>query len=399
MLAPWSEAELADLIRGAEAPLVVQGGGTRPVGRPVDGTRLSTENITGISLYEPGALTLVARAGTPLAEIEETLAAENQVLAFEPPDLRAVLGTEGTPTIGGVVATNASGPRRIAASGACRDALLGVRFVDGTGTVAKNGGRVMKNVTGYDLVKLFCGSWGTLGVLTEVSLKVAPKLSSATIAIRGAEGADALSAMTDAVTSPFDISGAAYVPGEAVYLRIEGLEASITYRAGRLQSQLAGFGSVEITDDREASAAIWQRLRDVRDFADDSYALWRVSMRPSAMFDALIAGATELAPLDYRLDWSAGLAWLRLTEAEARTIANARVPGDSTAATGAAILHQKLQDITAAAGGHATLFKAPEALRRSVPSFQPEAPGIAALSQGLRAKFDPRNLLNPGLML
>ena len=167
---PASEAELAELVAGSKGPLVVRGGGTRTLGHAV-GEVLETGGLSGVELYEPGALTLVARAGTPLAQVDAVLAAERQRLSFDPPDLRALLGRNGVSTLGGVVAANASGPRRVQ-SGAARDALLGVRFVDGSGTVIKNGGRVMKNVTGYDLVKLLAGSRGTLGVLTEVSFKV-----------------------------------------------------------------------------------------------------------------------------------------------------------------------------------------------------------------------------------
>src|SRR6056297_2062864 len=198
-MTPSTEADLAAIIRDADGPLRIEGGGTRPVGGASNGARLSTAAVTGVALYEPGALTLVARAGTPGAEIEAVLAAEGQRLAFEPMDHRGLLGTEGTPTIGGVVAANGSGPRRIQA-GACRDFLLGVRYVDGQGRVIRNGGRVMKNVTGYDLVRLMAGSYGTLGVLTEVALKVLPTArSTGVLRIEGLGDADAIATLSRAL--------------------------------------------------------------------------------------------------------------------------------------------------------------------------------------------------------
>ena len=202
---PTSEDELADLIRNAAArrrPLAIRGGGTRGIGAPVEGEPLLTAGLTGITLYEPGALTLVAKAGTPLAEVEAALAAEGQRLPFEPWDGRALSGANGAPTVGGMVAVNASGSRRIQA-GACRDSMIGVRFVDGTGAIVKNGGRVMKNVTGLDLVKLMAGSHGTLGVLTEVGFKVLPASETiATLVFEGLDAARAVEAMTAATATP-----------------------------------------------------------------------------------------------------------------------------------------------------------------------------------------------------
>jgi glycolate oxidase FAD binding subunit len=235
MITPRTEAELADAIAASKEPLRVIGGGTRSVVPMGNGAVLSASGLSGITLHEPGSLTLVAQAGTPLEQIETALAAEGQRLPFEPMDHRGLLGTTGTPTIGGVVAANVSGPRRIQA-GACRDFLLGVRFVDGRGQIVKNGGRVMKNVTGYDLVKLMAGSYGTLGVLTEVALKVLPRpRSMGMLRIKGLSDAAAVTALCRALASPYEVTGAAHLPqADQTLFRIEGFTKSVAYRAGRL---------------------------------------------------------------------------------------------------------------------------------------------------------------------
>ncbi|MEJ6393612.1 FAD-binding protein [Gymnodinialimonas sp. 2305UL16-5] len=379
-MSPATEAELSAAIAEAKGALKIVGGGTRAVGA-VDGAAqvVSTAAMTGVELYDPGALTLVVRAGTPLAEVQALLATEGQMLPFEPVDLSMLMGRTGASTIGGVVAANASGPRRVQA-GACRDALIGVRFVDGSGIVVKNGGRVMKNVTGYDLVKLMAGSWGTLGVLSEVAFKVLPKLNGATLAVRGVDPDVALAAMTRAIGSPYDVTGAASVPGEAAFLRVEGLETSVAYRVGQLKDLLGDLGDVDVLDDPEASAQLWRRIGEVRDFADGSTAIWRVSMKPSDLVEHLLPDAV-LDGAEYRLDWAGGLAWIRVN-----------------AADGVVERQRALQAKVARLGGHATLFKAPAEVLAQVSAFQPEANGVAALSRGLRQKFDPRGILNSGLM-
>ncbi|MEJ6390795.1 FAD-binding protein [Gymnodinialimonas ulvae] len=376
-MSPANEAELAAMVADATDPLRIVGGGTRAIGAPAPGEVVSLAAMSGIELYEPGALTLLARAGTPLAEIEALLESEGQMLPFEPPHMGGLLGRDGTSTLGGVVATNAAGPRRLQA-GACRDALIGVRFVDGSGTIVKNGGRVMKNVTGYDLVKLMAGSWGTLGVLSEVAFRVLPKLNGATLAVQSAGPSEAVDIMTKAMTSPFDVNGAGFVPGEAVYIRVEGLEASVAYRVGQLRDLIGG--EIDVIDDPVASAKLWQRLRDVTDFAEGSAAVWRVSMKATDLLEQIEA----LEGAEYRLDWAGGLAWVRMVDgaAEADVVA----------------LHQALQAACLAKGGHATLMRARDAVLGQVPAFQPEAPGVARLSAGLRQKFDPRGVLNAGLM-
>ncbi|MEM6371367.1 MAG: glycolate oxidase subunit GlcE [Pseudomonadota bacterium] len=364
-----TEQDVAEAVKAATGPLAVRGGGTRGVGRPVAGEVLDVSGLSGVTLYEPGALTLVAQAGTPLSEIEATVAAKNQRIAFEPYDLTGLLGTRGASTIGGVIATNASGPRRIQA-GAARDFALGVRFVDGAGTVVKNGGRVMKNVTGYDLVKLMSGSWGTLGVLTEVSLKVLPAVeASTTLQIADLDPPSAVRAMSAALGSPFEVSGAAWVDG-AVWLRVEGFASSVAYRAGALRDLLAPFGDVTSDD-----TAAWSRVRDAQPLYGCAH-VWRISVKPSDG-PAVIAGLPEGSAA--MMDWGGGLVWAGRDAADAAT-------------------HAEIQAAVATLGGHATLIKAPEALRARVPVFQPEVTGVASLTAALRMRFDPRGILNPGLM-
>ncbi|MFD0978825.1 FAD-binding protein [Tropicimonas aquimaris] len=374
-MTPKSEQELAEAIAGTDAPVTVRGGGTRPIGRALPGQTLSVAEISGITLHEPGALTLVAQAGTPVAEIEAALAAEGQRLAFEPMDHRGLLGTTGTPTIGGVVAANVSGPRRIQV-GACRDSLLGVRFVDGAGRVLRNGGRVMKNVTGYDLVKLMAGSYGTLGVLTEVSFKVLPASEAfGTLRLYGLDDRHAVAAMSAALGSPCEVSGAAHLPRGAdgrpvTMLRLEGFAESVAYRMGGLQALLGSFGDGEIDRDAESVAAAWRAIRDVEAFAERPGDVWRVSVKPSD--GPAVAEALDGAEVIY--DWGGGLVWALTPEG---TDARAALAG---------------------IGGHATLVRASEDTRARLTVFHPESAPVAALAAGLRAKFDPRGVLNPGLM-
>ncbi|MDD9729701.1 FAD-binding protein [Mameliella sp. AT18] len=373
---PESEADLAEVIGSASDPFHIRGGGTRAVGVTSAAAVLETGGLSGVSLYEPGALTLVARAGTPLAEIEGALAAEGQRLAFEPMDHRGLLGTSGEPTIGGVVAANVSGPRRVQA-GAARDFLLGVRFVDGAGQVVKNGGRVMKNVTGYDLVKLMCGSWGTLGVLTEVSLKVLPvPETAACLMIDGLDEAGAQEVMSRALTSPYEVTGAAHAPGgpgeqPLTLLRLEGFAGSVAYRTGRLQEMLTEF-SVRVETDPERVAELWRWVRDVEIMQGTGGDVWKFSVRPSEA-PGLVAGLRAAHPVERVLyDWGGGLIWVE-------------------SAPGTDLRPKGLQ-------GHATLIRASEQTRLELPVFQPEPTAVAALSAGIRARFDPRGMLNPGIM-
>jgi glycolate oxidase FAD binding subunit len=379
---PVNERELAQMIREAQSPLDIQGGGTRGVDRPLGADNLSLAGLTGVSLYEPGALTLVAQAGTALEEIEELLASEGQRLAFEPYDLSGVTGALGRGTIGGVFATNASGARRLQV-GAARDFLLGVRFVDGMGEVIKNGGRVMKNVTGYDLVKLLAGSYGRLGVLSEVSLKVMPKPElTLSLCLNGLSDEVAVKAMACALRSPYDVSGAVHMPADlgetaCTMIRIEGFERSVQYRSQQLREQLGVFGEITCIE----GEAPWQAQRKLQTFSKERRgtggALWQVSMKPSQSPE-VIRDILKDHQISYSYDWAGGRVWAWMGG-----------EGDLVG------LHHRLQADMAKAGGHATLIYSSTPL--NVSRFQPLPAPLARINQGLCEKFDPRSIFNPSL--
>ena len=384
---PASEAEACSAVaeaRAARRPLALRGGGTRAgLGRPSNATDvLSAAGLTGITLYEPSELVIGARAGTPVRVVEETLAARGQMLPVEPQDHRRLYGTAGEPTVGGLVATGASGPRRFAA-GAVRDHLIGVRFVNGRGEAVKSGGRVMKNVTGLDLVKLQCGAHGTLGFLTEVIFKVVPRPeTSTTLVLHGLDDARGIAALTLAIGTPFEMTGAAHLPGTEgqparTLLRLEGFAASVTDRATRLAALLGEFGPAERLE-AAAAAPLWDDLRDGMALgAPDQAAVWRVSVAPTA--GPAIAARLAGVALRRHFDWGGGLLWLATDAA-----------GDA----GAAAIRAALVE----SGGHATLVRAPDAVRAAVAVFEPLMAPLAAVTAGIKASFDPDCLLNPGRM-
>jgi glycolate oxidase FAD binding subunit len=380
--APADEAALAALVREAREPLAIEGNGTKhALLRPVQAARtLSTRALTGITLYKPTELVLSARAGTPLPEIEAALAERGQMLAPEPPDLAAFFGVGRPATIGGIVATNLSGPRRITV-GAMRDHLLGIRFVNGRGEVQRSGGRVLKNVTGLDLCKLLAGSHGTLGIMTEVTLKVLPAArDSATLSVAVAGIATGIRALSAGLASPFGVSGAALVPaadGSATaLLRLEDFPDSVAYRSGRLRDDLLPHGEVTVLH-REASEALWRRLRDAEPLgATPEEAVWRVSVRPSAAPGVVAALAEPGRKM--LLDWGGGLVW---------------IAGPATEAT-----HGAVMQAATAARGSFTLFRAPAPLRAAVPVLNEEAPALAAIALRVKAALDPLGLFNPGRM-
>jgi glycolate oxidase FAD binding subunit len=389
LYSPATESEAAAIIaaaRESKSPLAIEGGGTRPgLGRPVQaGARLSTRALTGITLYEPAEMVFSARAGTTLAEVERVLAEKGQRLAFEPMDHRRLFAAAGEPTIGAVAACNISGPRRVQA-GAARDHLIGVRLVNGRGEIVKSGGRVMKNVTGLDLVKLSCGAYGTLGLLTEVTFKVLPHPEAAgTLVIDGLDDTRAIAALAAALGSPFAVTGAAHLPasdgsdGARTLLRIEHGAPSVDYRLGRLDELLLPFGPTRRLAEDEAPA-LWRDIGDGVPLVEPATALiWRLSVAPSRAPEVVAAIRRRLAVRHF-YDWGGGLIWLALA------------PCDDAAAP-------IVRAAVAAAGGHATLVRAPLDIRAAVPVFEPPAPPLAAITAGIKASFDPDRILNPGRM-
>ena len=392
---PLSEEAAARLIQVAGlsgTPFVIRGGGTRSLEAAPDGAEiLSTRGLKGIVAYNPAEMTMTVRAGTPLAEVEAALAEKRQMLAFEPNDLRAVLATEGEPTIGSVFATNASGPRRFVA-GAARDSLLGLRFVNGKGEVVKAGGRVMKNVTGLDLVKLLAGSRGSLALMTELTFRLLPVPETAvTIVVSNLNDAEAAAAMATAMSLPVEVSGAAHLPesvrsrfaggalphGAATVLRLEGLGASVAVRSEKLEAAMAPFGSVCRLDD-EITAQLWSEIRDGAPYADGSKRpLWRVSVAPTAGHQ--LVGALRLeAGVDAYYDWQGGLVWMRME-------------ADPEAAT-------RRRYVKALGGGHATLLRATPAILAATDVYQPQPEAVAALSARVKASFDPAGIFRSGML-
>jgi glycolate oxidase FAD binding subunit len=393
---PVTEEEAAGIIRdhaARGAPLSIAGGNTRSgFGNAFDAeTELRSRGLTGIVAYNPGEMVMTVRAGTAVAEVEAALAGNNQMMAFEPMDHRPLMGTEGEPTIGGVFAANVSGPRRLLAGGA-RDSLLGVRFVNGKGEIVKAGGRVMKNVTGLDLVKLMAASHGTLGLLTEVTFRVPPRpRMEQTLVISGLNDAEATAAMAHAMALPLEVSGAAHLPmsvawkfsggrlpeGEATVLRVEGLAASVEVRMEKLAGAMATRGPVARLGENE-SRLLWRDVRDVLPFADGTMRpVWRVSVAPS-IGHQLVAALRLQAGVDAFYDWQGGLVWLRM---------EAEPDGELVR-----------RYIKALGGGHATLLRAAPADRASTASFEPQPDAVALLSSRVKKTFDPAGIFNPGKM-
>jgi glycolate oxidase FAD binding subunit len=382
------EAAVQWALGGGKTLEIVGQGGKRGIGRAAQwDISLDLSDLSGVTLYEPDELVLSAKAGTPIAEIEALLAKNNQELAFEPIDYGPVFGAApGRGTIGGVLAANLSGPRRIKA-GAARDHFLGFTAVSGRAETFKSGGRVVKNVTGYDLCKLMAGSWGTLAALTDVTIKVLPRAETEeTVLVLGLDDAAAARAMSAAMGSPNDVSGAAHVPallaaniqaeaGTALtVLRLEGVAPSVVHRRRALEALLKPFGEIAVLEEA-ASRDVWRVIRNVIPFTGGVRALWRISLAPTRGHEVAAAIGEEA---EYFYDWAGGLIWAALP---------------ATDDGGAKRVRDAVAD-----KGHATLIRAPAALRAAVPVFPPQEAGLAALTKRVKESFDPKGIFGPGRM-
>jgi len=398
---PRDAAEVEEAVRRALADgktlELVGRGSKRAIGRAAqwDAT-LDLSALSGVTLYEPAELVLSAKAATPLAEIEALVAASGQELAFEPMDYGPLLGTKtGAGSIGGALAANLSGPRRIKA-GAARDHFLGVSAVSGRGETFKSGGRVVKNVTGYDLCKLLAGSWGTLAAMTEVTIKTLPRAETEeTLLVFDLNDATAGKVMAAVMGSFADVSAAAHLPaavaarvgeitavrGAVTAFRLEGVPPSIAHRRNVLEMLAAPFGVLGVLSEA-ASRTLWRGIRDVLPFAAAGPVgerhVWRISTSPSR--GAKVGAAlVEETRAEVMYDWAGGLVW-------------AALPACDDAGAG------HVRAVVAAAGGHATLIRAPATVRAAVDVFERGPPALAALTERVRGGFDPQGVLNAGRM-
>ncbi len=406
MLRVRDAADVEQAVRAAaasdQALEIIGHGSKRQIGLPMATSAvLDLSALNAVTCYEPNELILTVGAGAPIADVLSLIDSKNQHFAFEPMNPAALLGSgNDAGTVGGMLAAGLAGPRRIKAGGA-RDHLLGAHAVSGFGELFKTGGRVVKNVTGYDMSKLLTGSWGTLAVMTEVTLKVMPRPEcQRTVVLRGLDDGAANRAMTAALASPYDVSGAAHAPASSLWapegalaevgaphtavtlLRLEGIAASADHRAASLTSALAGFGAAEIIAD-DLSAGLWRSIGDVTPFAAagvlGAWPVWRVVCPPvcGGAFGRQLAHDTGGEVL---YDWGGGLIWAALPPA---------------ADVHAALLRQRIDAI----GGHATLMRGSEAVRGSIDVFQPLQSGVAALARRVKYSFDPKNILNRGRMM
>jgi glycolate oxidase FAD binding subunit len=382
-LTPNHAGDVAEIVREANTSRqrceIVGGGTKRSLGSPVDADlQLDLSAIAGVELYEPEELVLKVRAGTPVSHIREVLAKKNQQLAFEPPQYAALFGNfTSEDTIGGIVACNLSGPRRIL-SGSVRDAVLGIEAVNGRGETFKGGGRTVKNVTGYDIPRLLTGSYGVLAVITSITFKIHPAPArEVTLVLTGLSDTVAIQVLSGTLKMPFDVSAAVHLSGRlsdsVTAVRLEGFSQSVAARERELGKYLEKMGPVTSMAGDE-STAFWRRQRDLSDFArDPESCVWRLLL--PATKAARVVAATRGEVL---YDWGGSQIFIK------------------TSAEGARSQATSLRTLAGEAGGSACLFKAPAALRVDLGTFQPRPKAYQELAERVRTSFDPNRVLNPG---
>jgi glycolate oxidase FAD binding subunit len=356
---------------------------------------LDISGVSGIDLYEPGELVMSAAAATPMSEILAALDEHKQWLSFEPPNLGPLLGSGVCAgSIGGVIACNLAGSRRVA-SGSARDHILGFHAISGRGEKFKSGGRVVKNVTGFDLSKLMAGSFGTLGVMSDVTFRVLPRPEkSRTVLVMTKDSACGIKALTSALQSSCEVSAAAHLPfditTESVVpyvagaqsalsaIRVEGPGPSVEYRTNILRQLLSEFGDTEELDTSN-TITFWREVCDVNYFVLGREQIWRLSVPPA---DGAKVAQKILDSIGGRVffDWGGGLIWLAIEE---------RPDG----------AHRQVRNALKKSGGHATLLRAAAEVRSRVPVFQPQADAQVRISARVKNSFDPKGLLCPGRMI
>lgn len=396
VMTPTSSEELIEIVSHANEDnkaIEIKGAGTkRPIGYdPASDIELNMSGLSGIIEYTASELVMSAKAGTSLDVVKSALDENNQMLAFEPADYSALLGTTGHQTMGGIFAANLSGSRRLIA-GAARDGLLGINFVNGKGQLIKTGGKVMKNVTGLDLVKFLAGSWGTLGVMRDVTFKVLPKQEvTATLIIHGLSDQQATQAMALAMAQSVEVSSAAHLPKSLAstvldgrfseksmtMLRLEGLELSVNVRKEKLQTILQKYGEISLLDTLDSST-LWTEISNVKPLHGKAQAsIWRVSVAPSEGHK-VVAELSGNSDIDAFYDWQGGLVWI--ADNSGGSISLVR------------------QAVRKTGSGYATLLKKGEAYDDSFDVFEPQNLAVATLSERIKLQFDPNNILNPGRM-
>ncbi len=399
-LIPQNTKDVLEIVRAAvndKKSVEIIGAGTkRGWGRPNEISDLmNISTLSGISLYEPKELVLTAKAGTPINNIIQTLSQNHQQIAFEPPDFSSLYGGEKNHgTLGGIIATNLSGPRRIQ-SGAARDYCLGFEAISGRGEKFKSGGRVVKNVTGFDLSKLLTGSFGTLAVMTSVTIKVSPSPDKTrTVLVYGLDDRMAIQALSETLQSSFEVNAAAYMPGDiatnssvsyvaapglsVAAVRLQGPGPSVDARCQAIRNLWQSYGEVEELHSHN-SFGLWHEIRDVDPLLNNKQdQIWRLSVAPSEGANVVARVRNKIQSKAY-FDWGGGLIWLA-------------ADGDLMG------VGKILRSAIGSGGGHATLLRASSELRLESSVFQPQEPKVSCLTKSIKENFDPERVLNPGRM-